>query len=116
MNERLEEMENKLLQATNEDDEDVVYASICAEAVLEDLQWTVGYAKKQAERVEELERELERIKVKYRVTKESHYNCSRFCILHSNLSLAFSRSWFILVPPMLHVLFSRRHQISMVHE
>src|SRR5699024_12285613 len=77
MNERLEEMENKLLQATNEDDEDVVYASICAEAVLEDLQWTVGYAKKQAERVEELERELERIKVKYRVTKESHYNCSK---------------------------------------
>ena len=59
MNERLEEIENKLLQATNEDDEDVVYASICAEAVLEDLQWTVGYAKKQAERVAELEKEFE---------------------------------------------------------
>ena len=54
---RLEEIENKLLQATNEDDEDVVYASICAEAVLEDLQWTVGYAKEQVERVQELEEE-----------------------------------------------------------
>ena len=31
----------------------------------------------QTEREEELERELERIKVKYRVTKESHYNCSK---------------------------------------
>src|SRR5699024_4696879 len=37
----------------------------------------IDYAKEQAERVEELERELERIKVKYRVTKESHYNCSK---------------------------------------
>src|SRR5699024_9300540 len=29
------------------------------------------------ERLQELERELERIKVKYQVTKESHYNCSK---------------------------------------
>ncbi len=58
--ERLEEIENKLLQATNEDDEDVVYASICAEAVLEDLQWTVGYAKEQAERAEYYEYQSDR--------------------------------------------------------
>src|SRR5699024_5612818 len=57
--ERLKEIENKILQATNEDDEDVIYASICAESVLEDLQWTVGYAKEQIERVQELEDILE---------------------------------------------------------
>src|SRR5699024_5632055 len=35
------------------------------------------YLIEQAERVEELERELERIKVKYRLIKEVHYSCSK---------------------------------------
>src|SRR5699024_2445594 len=62
MNERLEDIIN-----------DLPY-SIRHEGNVEAL---IDYAKEQAERVEELERELERIKVKYRVTKESHYNCSK---------------------------------------
>ena len=62
MNERLEDIIN-----------DLPY-SIRHEGNVEAL---IDYAKEQDERVEELERELERIKVKYRVTKESHYNCSK---------------------------------------
>src|SRR5699024_6762439 len=62
MNERLEDIIN-----------DLPY-SIRHEGNVEAL---IDYAKEQAERLEELERELERIKVKYRVTKESHYNCSK---------------------------------------
>src|SRR5699024_8288600 len=85
MNERLEEIENKLLQATNEDDEDVVYASICAEAVLEDLQWTVGYAKKQAERVAELETDSSAFHTLEILYMESEQQNEKFGELINNL-------------------------------
>ena len=83
--ERLEEIENKLLQATNEDDEDVVYASICAEAVLEDLQWTVGYAKKQAERVAELETDSSAFHTLEILYMESEQQNEKFGELINNL-------------------------------
>src|SRR5699024_9864293 len=68
--ERLERIirESKGVVWNTETDEDLL-----AELETPDFDWL----SEQAERVEELERELERIKVKYRVTKESHYNCSK---------------------------------------
>src|SRR5699024_8104689 len=70
MNERLEEIREHEIIADNECGE---YERHKVDFYYEHVGWLI----EQAERVEELERELERIKVKYRVTKESHYNCSK---------------------------------------
>src|SRR5699024_10508710 len=70
MNERLEEIREHEIIADNECGE---YERHKVDFYYEHVGWLI----EQSERVEELERELERIKVKYRVTKESHYNCSK---------------------------------------
>src|SRR5699024_12175040 len=70
MKERMEEIREHEIIAHNESGE---YERYKVEFYYENVGWII----EQAERVEELERELERIKVKYRVTKESHYNYSK---------------------------------------
>lgn len=49
-----------------------------SESMLKDgwFKWIYKLAKEQAERVQEMENEMKRIKIKYRATKESHYSYS----------------------------------------
>src|SRR5699024_10076486 len=69
-NERVEEIREHATMADNECGE---YERHKGDFHYEHVGWVI----EQAERVEEFERQLERINDKYRATKEAHYTCSK---------------------------------------